>query len=1230
MKNISFLILFLIAFSNICLAQPGQIKFEHISIEDGLSQSNVTCIFQDSDGFVWFGTWDGLNKFDGYKITVYRYNPDDANSISDNYINTIYEDNTGAIWVGTRGNGLCRYNKRQDNFATILHNPRNKQSLTSNNVKAIFQDSRGILWIGTNNGLTKILRKGVIDPALGETTDSLFVANHEVSGDDDALVIDGDEVMDDDQGASEIKYVDGGEIHVFDGVGEIVLKDNDDIDEMPINQVPESSDEVTKAESEKKESKDSLFFVQYRHNSEIPNGLSSSNINCISEAPNGNILIGTDNGLNEFDPRIEKALSFKYVLMDENNNIDEIYDIYKTKKHNIWVGTNHGLKFVDTQTGEITTYKHEQGNKNSLSDNIITSILEDKSGVIWVGTENGGLNRFNAQDTTFFTYKNEPSDPFSLSVDNVKVLYQDKTGTFWVGTSLGGINKWDRTAGGFELYRKNPFDKNSLTSNQIRTIYQDRAGIMWIGTVDAGLNVWNVYTNEITHYQHNPHNPNSLSHNHVRTVLEDAEGNFWIGTDGGGLDYFNPILGKFRHYRYSKNDPYSLGNNRVWKVYIDRQGRLWVATFGGGLNLFDESTNTFIRYRHIPGNEESLSNDKVTTIFEDHLGTLWVGTFGGGLNRWDEENQAFVRYINIKNEATSLGDNRIYSIIEDYDGTLWIGTKGNLNKFDRATSKFDRYGIEEGLPNNVIMGILEDEGGNLWISTNNGIAKFNKEEEIVRNYDVKNGLQSNEFLVGSFYKTSDGKMFFGGIKGMNAFYPDSVKSNIIEPQLVFTDFKLFNTSVIPGPTSPLKHHITQTKEIVLLHTQNAFSFEFAALHYSQPMKNQYAYMMENFNKKWIFTDAKHRFATYTNLDPGSYTFRVKGANSDGIWNEEGAYIKLEILPPFWQTWWFRTFVIVTIVTLIYSAYRSRIRSIEKQNEKLEKLVRERTAEVELQKEEIKAQRDDLEMQNEKIEMINEQIKSSIRYAQTIQNAILPISENMRSYFDYFTIFRPKDIVSGDFYWFSNIDNPETNQSKVFIAAVDCTGHGVPGAFMSMIGSRLLNEIVNEKRILEPNQILDNLNMGVRKALKQEQTENNEGMDVCLCMIETLNSGKTRVTYAGAKRPLFYFKQEKNTIATLKGDRKSIGGIKSKMENVPFTSKELMLNQGDLIYLTSDGIIDQNSPDRVRFGTVRFIETIEKCVRLPMNIQCETIESALDLYQQDAEQRDDITVIGIKV
>jgi ligand-binding sensor domain-containing protein/serine phosphatase RsbU (regulator of sigma subunit) len=1242
-KRLSILFISVICLQLFSVGQKSDIKFEHISMEDGLSQSVVLSIFQDSEGFMWFGTLDGLNKYDGYTIKIYRNDPDNPNSIADNYINAIFEDKDGNIWVGTRSSGLCKFDKKSEKFHTYSHVPQIKTTLSSNNVKTIFQDSWGDIWIGTNNGLNKLVTSRRKSGLQDIEEDSLQILIRDaIENRYMRFANEAEEVPD-----KEFPVMDGNNIRVIEGVGEVLMEEQSDEkieagkdnagnqsdegdviyeqEEEQVNDIPESEVE--------KHTRDSLRFIRYMADSDDPYSLSSNSINQILEVENGNLLIATENGLNEFDPVIGKVVFKVPNLAGEKGEEDNILCEYIDSRGFLWVGTNHGLKKIDRLSGKMKVFTHDPDDLFSISDNVVTSIIEDKYGVLWVGTDNAGLNKYDPNTGHFVRYQNDPSNPFSLSVPSIKVLYFDRADILWIGTYLGGINKWDRTASGIALFRKSPFNPNGLNSNQIRTVYVDKEDNIWIGTVDAGLNKWDTKTNTFTHYTYDEDNPASLSNNHVRSIIEDARGNMWIGTDGGGVDILIPGTTNFEHHRYDPDNPYSLSNNRVWELYQDSENQIWIGTFGGGLNKFNPEDDNFIHYQHIPSDDNSLSDDKVTAIFEDHLGVLWVGTFGGGLNKWDDDNLEFTRYEYQKSNKNSLGNNRVYSIFEDSDGVLWIGTKGSLNIFDRETENFQRYTENNGLPNNVIMGILEDDQGNLWVSTNNGIAKFNKETENIRNYDVKNGLQSNEFLVGSYFKDYKGKMYFGGINGLNAFYPDSVKNNQHPPKMIITDFKLFNRSVKPGPDSPLKYDITKTRSITLTHKQNAFSFEFAALHYSQPEKNQYAYMMENFDKDWIHTDARHRIATYTNLDPDEYVFKVKGSNSDGIWNEEGTSIKVEVLPPYWETWWFRGIVVFFVVCVVYIIYRIRVKSIEKQKKVLENLVKQRTAQVEQQKEEIMAQRDDLEKQNNKIEMQNEQIKSSIRYALTIQSAILPIEDNIKPLFNFFLIYRPKDIVSGDFYWFSHITKEQQQNGegeKIFLAAVDCTGHGVPGAFMSLIGNRLLGEIVNERRIFNPGEILDRLNNGVRSALKQEQTENNEGMDVCLCVFEPINENQTKVSFAGAKRPLFYYKQGDKDLSVIKGDRKSIGGIHSRLDKQPFKSHDITLNSGDLLYLTTDGIIDQNAPDRKRFGSLRFMETIRQNIMLSMDRQKKTIEDVLDLYMQDAEQRDDITVFGIRL
>ncbi len=1271
-NKVLILVLWILAYQPFVGAQKSSIRFERISFEEGLSQNSINCILQDNEGFIWFGTYDGLNKYDGYNITVFRNRKNDTTSIADDYINVLYEDHSGNLWIGTRSKGLSKFNKFTNTFSTISESSKHI-AISSNTINDIIADENNNLWIGTANGLNKI-----------------------------------------------------------------------------------SNNKCTR-----------FFRKKEKHDDINPN-----TINAIANGKNGILWIASLHGIVGFDPIKNQFIENIYSRdIDSVFTMSEITDILEDSKGILWAGTDNGLfqliRNKDNKIVKAIAFRPGGNHLNNISDNRINTIFEDNSGILWIGTERGGLNKFNRRTQQFTHYKNVPSDNYSLSSNNVSVIYQDRFNILWIGTSLGGINKWDKTTENIHLYHHDPENKNSLSSNKVRCIYQDNAGNIWIGTVDGGLNKWNTFTNRFTHFRHDPDDANSLANNHIRSVIQDSDGKIWIGTDGGGLDEYDPFTDRFTHHKFKANDPYSLSNNRVWKVFKDSKDNIWVGTFGGGLCrlLTDKNGNVyFMRYIHdikVPG---SISDNKVTTIFEDHTGTFWVGTFGGGLNRWNKKKSFFTYYQYIPENSNSISDDRVYSIIEDSENTLWIGTKSGLNRYNRKNDGFIRYTEENGLPNNVIMGILEDNSGHLWISTNNGISKFDKTQKTFQNYDKNKGLQGSEFLVGAFHKANDGRFFFGGINGFNVFYPDSVKNNSIPPKMVITDFKIFNQTVQSGPGSPLKNHITKAKIIFLDYSHNVFAFEFAALHYSQPERNQYAYKMENFDKDWIYTTANRRFATYTNLNPGEYIFRVKGANSDGIWNKESKAIRVVITPPFWKTWWFRALMLLFVLGVIYGWNKYRISRIKKQKEKLEEQVVERTAEIEQQKEEILAQaeqleklsivasetdnavvimnndgiidwvndgyarmyeysyeelinqlgtnilnsysssqmtnainkclddkitvnyelftktksgkeiwvqttltpildfddnvtrliaissditqikeaereimrqKDELESKNKKIEQQNEHIKGSIRYALTIQKAILPIKENMDKFFDSFIIYRPKDIVSGDLYWFSCIQDERVNNKElIFIAVADCTGHGVPGAFMSMIASRLLSETINEEGIFSPDQILEELDKRLKIALKQDQTDNNDGFDIALCRIEknetTDETPQFQITFSAAKRPLFYYSMKNKKLEIIKGDHRLIGGIRQQRKKPPFTNKELLLQKEDMLYLTSDGIIDQNNPDRKRFGTKRLTGILSKNAMLEMEQQGKILELLLDNYQQDEDQRDDITVLGVKL
>lgn len=558
--------------------------------------------------------------------------------------------------------------------------------------------------------------------------------------------------------------------------------------------------------------------------------------------------------------------------------------------------------------------------------------------------------------STFVNYKHDPSIPWSLSDNTILSIYEDQSRLLWVGTFSGGLNQSSRAKEHFTHYQHDPNNLESLGDNRVFSIYEDpreTRKIFWLGT-QGGLCRMNLEGKEtFVNYKHDPNDPRSIIDNRIRSVYQDRLGVLWIGTYGGLSRMNGHELNRaaFTHYQHDPNDDSSLSHNRVWSIHEspNEAGKvLWIGTFDG-LNRFDRATKTFMHYKHDPNNPRSLSDNYIRTIYEDRSGVLWLGTLGG-LNRFDRATKTFTHYKHDPNNPGSLSDNRVRSIHEDsnHGGMLWIGTSGGLNQFDRTTGIFKPYREKDGLPNDTVYGILEDDRGYLWLSTNEGLAKFNPENETFRNYDVNDGLQSNEFNGGAYFKSRNGEFFFGGASGLNVFHPDSLKDNPHIPPIVITDFKIFNKALRPGMArrfgKPLQSHITETEEIVLSYKENVFSFEFAALDFTFPQKNNYAYKMENFDEDWIYSETR-RFAMYTNLDPGEYVFRVKGSNNDGLWNEKGAAIKITITPPFWQTWWFRIVAGASVLALAFGWYRSRIKNIETQKKKLEIQVEEKTREI---------------------------------------------------------------------------------------------------------------------------------------------------------------------------------------------------------------------------------------------------------------------------------------------
>lgn len=823
--------------------------FEHISTEQGLSQSSVSSFVQDEKGFLWIATQDGLNKYDGYNFTTYRHNPSDPTSLPDSHIRTLYKDKTGVLWVGTYNGGLNRFDRETGTFIHYRHDPDNPHSLSHNEISVIYEDGAGTLWMGTR----------------------------------------------------------GGGINKLD--------------------------------------RETGRFTVYRHIPGNPLSPGSDFITAILESKTGDLWIGTDGGgLNKFDRQTGHCTRYMQEPGKQGSvNDNRIQCILETRAGVLWIGTYAGgLSRMDGETGVFTPYTHQpgnRGNRHGLSHNNVTFIHEDKDEILWVGTNGGGVNLFDPESETFTHHGHVEDTPGSLSHNGVLSIYEGAAGVLWIGT-YAGIDKYDPKQQWFHTIGQDPNTPGGLNNTDIRAIYEDTGGILWIGTNYGGLNKYDRKTGIFTQYLHAPPAPGSLADNRVFAILEDSTGTLWVGTLGGGVAAFDRETGVFTYYRHNPGDPGSLSNNKVRLIHEDKKGRLWVPTMGGGLNLFDGQKKSFTRYRHNPEDPSSISSDKVFPIHDGKKDKeiLWIGTFGGGLNRFDPAKNEFFHYRNDPKNPNSLSSDRIFSILENAAGIVWIGTDGGgLNGFNPQTGKWVRFSERDGLPSNVVYGILEDHRGHLWLSTTKGLSRFKPRTGAFNNYGTGDGLPGIEFNSGAYFKNaSTGEMFFGGIDGVSSFFPASIESDMHMNPVTIRSFRTFNKEV------RFAKPVSEMKEIRLSYKENFFSLEFVAPEYRNPGKIRYTYKLEGSDREWV-RSGPERLANYTHVPPGEYVFRVKSINQDGA--ERSTSIRIRVVPPFWQTWWFRSLVFVVFFFLAFVFIQLRTHTIRKRNRRLEQINEQLNREV---------------------------------------------------------------------------------------------------------------------------------------------------------------------------------------------------------------------------------------------------------------------------------------------
>ena len=714
-------------------------------------------------------------------------------------------------------------------------------------------------------------------------------------------------------------------------------------------------------------------FIRYET---LPEGAQGSlNVNTLLQDRNGNFWVGTTVGLFHLDPTTG-AISRQDLIFSTGEEAGAVWKIVEDHNGLIWIAhQEQGVTRLDPKNGEVKNYRHRPGGESDLTFNDVRELYVDSQNQLWAGTYGGGLNRYDpASDrfvsekhdsteksaivwavlednqgnlwigdgsavyvrepgkTRFTRFTNNSNDPDSLGNYVVNELFQDRTGDVWIGFFPSGVDRVDQLASAFRNYDHNPLDSNSVTDGGVLSALEDQRGNLWIGA-GYGLNHFDRETGTFTHYTHEPNKANGLSGNTILSMARNGR-ELWLGIWSGGLNRLDLETGQFSHYMPEEQNPRSLLGREPWSVIVDRQGNIWAAT-EKGINRYNRATDDFT---HIfPLDEETGSEVSLYSrvTYQDSANTIWVGAMSG-LYRLNPESGDFTHYQNDPENPDSLSANFVLSIFEDSNGRLWVGTDGGgLNLFNPTSGTFKAYTTEVGLSDNVVAGIIEDREGTLWLGTQRGLSRFNPHTEAFRNFDKRHGLSDNLFNRNTPLLLHDGNLFFGNSKGFTLFNPDELGFNEHPPNVVFTELKVLNKVVEPGISgSPLKKSISHADSISLGHEHSVFSISFAALNFRLPEENQYAYRLRGFDRDWNYV-GNERSATYTNLDPGTYTFDVRGSNNDGVWGEEPARLRIKILPSFWQTWWAYTLYAMATVALILWFVRIQRLKVSYEKQKVE-------------------------------------------------------------------------------------------------------------------------------------------------------------------------------------------------------------------------------------------------------------------------------------------------------
>jgi ligand-binding sensor domain-containing protein/serine phosphatase RsbU (regulator of sigma subunit) len=1041
-------------------------RFERLNLEDGLPQLSSYAIVQDRAGFLWFGTGDGLARYDGYAFKVFQKDAAEADrTVSDSVITALFDGHGGALWIGTGEGGLNRYDHDTQRFAYYHHEPQDSESISSEAITAIFEDDAG-LWVGTKLGL------------------------------------------------------------------------------------------------------------------------------------------------NRFDEATGKFKRLKHDPVDRLSLIDDSVLALHGRANRVWVGTSGGLALLDTKTLTFTRYAHDPDDPKTIASNTVTAVLEDREGIVWIGTDGGGLDRLDPRTGVIRHFRHNPSADESLSDDRVRVVFEDRAGRLWVGTQ-GQLNLFDRKAGRFLRFISDANDETTLPYPWVASLFEDASGVLWVGTWGGGVGKLDLASLEVELYKsgstfafdeaadgtmwigehvgglahfdrerqritrYKPTEAESVS---IHAVHVAKDGAVWAGTFGKGLRRFDPRTSSFRTYEAS-DEVGKLNSDVVFDIHEDTDGKLWLGTWGGGLVKLDPKEEWFTYYIHDQYDPEGISSSYVYTIRPDaqDANVLWIGTANGGLNRFDKQKESFESYKNDPKNADSISHNNVLTIHEK-DGVLWLGTYGGgLNRFDKATKKFEAYTTKQGLAHNFVFGILEDADGFLWLSTNKGINKLDPANMTFARYDQSDGLQGMEFSQGAYFRSKKtGELFFGGVRGFNVFDPKAMAPDPYVPPVVITTFQISNEEQDFG------RPIANVDRVELDYDQPLFSLEFAALSFAATKKNSYKYRLEGLHDDWLET--RRRFVSYSNLDPGDYVFRVMGSNRHGTWNEEGAKLAIHVNPPPWRTWWAYALYAVIVAGIVF-AY---VRYNEQRVQRLRQAARLQTVEK------------DLEL------------------ASAVQTWFLPEDPVVASErFRLLGYFRPADQCSGDWWWYEKLPD-----GSYWVVVGDVTGHGAGPAVLTAAVATALR--IQKSAAQRPAGGMP-LALSVPNRLEDVS---NEILDVCA---GKYHMTMTSVVIDETRRRLHFYGTGGLPMLALKPDGKvkSIGAPGTPLGVTPFKLGEVEVEMaaGDRILIMTDGIPETVTKNGRMFGMRRCQELLERTRGMSLEDSSKLIEAEVDASRRGA-QDDDMTFVLI--